>query len=112
MREVELGPPKGGTLSSLRTKKGDERAGTYRRCRETAVGLAPSFLPTHHSLIEPTQQKALTSRGAEVRVTLHWTTSEGRSYRSMVQLEPISLKLLTITNNDELITTMSVTSDS
>ena len=53
-----------------------------------------------------------TSRGAEVRVTLHWTTSEGRSYRSMVQSEPINLKLLTITNNGELITTMSVTSDS
>ena len=55
---------------------------------------------------------AQTSRGAEVRVTLHWTTSEGRSYRSMVQSEPINLKLLTITNNGEFITTMSVTSDS
>ena len=30
----------------------------------------------------------------------------------MVQSEPINLKLLTITNNGELITTMSVTSDS
>ena len=48
----------------------------------------------------------------EVGITLHWTTSEGRSYRSMVQSEPINLKLLTITNNGEFITTMSVTSDS